>query len=120
MTESEPLPESRDRERRRWGRIRTVSVSCTVVNVLCGLFAAALVAWVIMVIGEANPANGVAGFAAEVSLGFDSLFTPADAKTRVLLDDGLAAITWLGIGALATMPIRRLALPRPTGLTRWT
>ena len=57
------------------------------------------------------------GFAAAVSLGFDNLFTLADAKARVLVNDGLAAITWLGIGALTTMLIRRLALPNPTGIT---
>ena len=122
MTDPEPLPEAPDRERRRWDRIRMVSASCTIINVLCGLFAVVLVAWIIMVIGEANPANGVAGFvrgfAAAVSLGFDNLFTPADVKARVLVNDGLAAITWLGIGALTTMLIRRLALPSPTGLTR--
>lgn len=115
VTDLEPLTERPSRERRSWDRIRTVSISCTIVNVLCGLFATVLLMWIFLVIGEANPANGVAGFvrgfAAAVSLGYDDLFTPADTKARVLLNDGLAAITWLGIGALATMLIRRLALP---------
>ncbi|MEU8413824.1 hypothetical protein AB0C24_13620 [Amycolatopsis japonica] len=117
MAEQEPFTDSAERDRRRWSRRRTVSVACTLIRVLCGLFAAALVAWIVLVFGEANPANGVAefvrGFAAGVSLGFDDLFTPADAKFRVLLNRGLAAIVWLGIGSLATMLIRRFALPRP-------
>ena len=121
MSDPGPLPESSGRERRQWDRVRMVSVSCTITSVLCGPLAVVLVAWIFLVIGEANPANGVAGFvrgfAAAVSLGFDNLFTLADAKARVLVNDGLAAITWLGIGALTTMLIRRLALPNPTGIT---
>ncbi|KFU75830.1 hypothetical protein BB31_39215 [Amycolatopsis lurida NRRL 2430] len=57
-------------------------------------------------------AEFVRGFAAGGSLGSDGLFTPADAKFRVLLNSGLSAIVWLGIGSLATMLIRRFALPR--------
>jgi hypothetical protein len=117
-----PLADAQDREQRRWDRIRTVRITCTVINVVCGLFAAVLAAHIIMVMGDANPANGVAafvrGWSAGVSLGFDDLFTPANATTRVLLNDGLAAIVWLGFGAVATTLIRRLALPNPAGLMR--
>lgn len=111
--EREPFDGDTVRERRR----RTVSVSCAVVRVLCGLFATMLVAGIVLVFGAADPANGVAGFvlgfADGVSLGFDGLFAPADTKAGVLIDSGLAAIVWLGLGALATMLIRRFALPRP-------
>ncbi|MGW7535968.1 hypothetical protein [Amycolatopsis sp. NPDC054798] len=115
-----PLAAVPDRGRQRWERSRVVSVSCAVATALCGLFAAVLVAWIAMVLGGANPAGWVAGFvrdfAAAVSLGFDDLFTPANPKVRVLLNDGLAAVAWLGIRALATLLIRRFALPRPRRL----
>jgi hypothetical protein len=91
---------------------------CTIVNVLRGLFAVVLVAQIILVMGETNPANGVAsfvpGFSSAVSLGFDNLFTPASVKTQVLLNDGFAAIVWLAFGAVVTTLIRRFALAQPT------
>lgn len=99
--------------------VRTVTTS---VNVLCGLFAAVLVVHIVMVVGEANPANGVAsfvrGFSSAVSLGFDDLFTPADVKFRELLNNGFAAIAWLAFGAVVTTLIRRFALPSPRELVQ--
>jgi hypothetical protein len=112
-----PLAAAEDREQRRWNRTRTVRMVCTIINVICGLFAAVLAAHIVMVLGEANPASGVATFvrswAGGVSLGLDGLFTPASAKTQVLLNSGLAALAWLAIGAVVTMLIRRFALPGP-------
>lgn len=112
-----PLADAEDREQRRWSRTRTVRMTCTVITVICGVFAAVLAANIIMVLGEANSANGVAsfvrGFAGGVSLGLDDLFTPGSEKTRVLLNDGLAALAWLALGAVVTMLIRRFALPGP-------
>jgi hypothetical protein len=119
----EPTPDGfLDRQQRRWDRIGTAQVTCTVINVLSGLFAVVLVAHIVLVIGGANPANDVAsfvrGFAAAVSLGFDGLFTPANAKVQVLLNNGAAAVVWLALGAVMTALIRRFALPGPRGLTR--
>jgi len=112
-----PLAEAEDTEQRRWNRTRTVGMICLIINIIGGVFAVVLAANIIMVLGEANPANGVAsfvrGFASAVSLGFDNLFTPDNAKTRVLFNDGLAAIVWLGLAAVVTMGIRRFALPGP-------
>jgi hypothetical protein len=112
-----PLAEADEREQRRWNRTRTVGMVCLIINIIGGVFAVVLAANIIMVLGEANPANGVAsfvrGFASAVSLGFDNLFTPASTKTQVLLNDGLAAIVWLGLAAVVTMLIRRFALPGP-------
>lgn len=109
-----------DRHQRRSDRTRTVRIVCTIVNVICGLFAVVLVAHIVMVMGEANPANGVASFVRDfstaVSLGFNDLFTPADMKIRVLLNDGFAAIVWLAFGAVVTTLIRRFALPNPREL----
>jgi hypothetical protein len=111
-----------DRHQRRSDRTRTVRIICTIVNVLCGLFAVVLVAHIVMVMGEASPANGVAsfvrGFATAVSLGFNDLFTPADMKFQVLLNDGFAAIVWLAFAAVVTTLIRRFALPNPGELMR--
>ena len=112
-----PLLEAEEREQRRWNRTRTVRMVCTIITGICGLFAAVLAAHIIMVLGEANPANGVAtfvrGWAGGVSLGLDGLFTPASAKPQVLLNSGLAALAWLALGAVVTMLIRRFGLPGP-------
>lgn len=111
------VAEAEDREQRRWNQTRTVRMVCTIITVSCSLFAAVLAAHIVMVLGEANPANGVAafvrGWAGGVSLGLDGLFTPDSAKTQVLLNSGLAALAWLALGAVVTMLIRRFALPGP-------
>jgi hypothetical protein len=118
-----PLAEAEDREQRRWNRTRTVRMICTIITGICGLFAAVLAAHIIMVLGEANPANGVAtfvrGWAGGVSLGLDGLFTPASAKTQVLFNSGLAALAWLALGAVLTMLIRRFGLPGPRRPVRY-
>jgi len=106
---------------RRWDRARHVRTACTLIHVVCVLFAAILVAQIVMVVGDANAANGVAtlvrGWSAVVSLGFDDLFTPSSQAVRTFLNNGLAAVVWLGLGAVTTALIRRLALPGP-GLSR--
>lgn len=116
-THDQARDQALDRQQRRSDRTRTVRIICTIVNVLCGLFAVVLVAHIVMVMGEANPANGVAsfvrGFSTAVSLGFNDLFTPADVKVQVLFNNGFAAIVWLAFGAVVTTLIRRFALPTP-------
>jgi len=112
---AETLDQALDRQQWRWDRARMVRIVCTIVNVICGLFAVVLVAHIVMVMGEANPANGVAsfvrGFSAAVSLGFNDLFTPSNVKVQVLLNEGFAAIVWIAVGAVVTTLIRRFALP---------
>ncbi|RZS29659.1 hypothetical protein EV193_11963 [Herbihabitans rhizosphaerae] len=111
------LAHAQNRMTRQWSRVRAVRITTTVINMVCGLFAAVLAAHIVMVIGEANPANGVAsfvrGFAAAVSLGFDDLFTPDSPKARILFNYGLAALLWLALGALITTLIRRFARRGP-------
>jgi hypothetical protein len=74
-----------------------------------------LVLHVILVAGEANPANGIARFintlADFFSLGFKDLFNkPADdLKLRTLINYGLAALFWLAVSAFLSRLIRRLA-----------
>jgi hypothetical protein len=114
-TQAEAPDQVMDGRQRRWDRTRMVRIVCTIVNVVCGLFAVVLFAHIVMVMGEANPANGVAsfvrGFSAAVSLGFNDLFTPSNVKVQVLLNEGFAAIAWLALGAVVTTLIRRFALP---------
>ncbi|XVS62777.1 hypothetical protein ACQPYE_31620 [Actinosynnema sp. CA-299493] len=97
------------------GRVRAVRVACAVIDVLCWLFAIVLAIHIFLVIGGANPANGFAqlveSWSAGVSLGLRDLFTPANAGLRTLLNDGLAALLWLLIGAVLTNVISRVALP---------
>lgn len=112
-----PLLDAENREQRRWNQTRAVRMVCTIITVICGLFAAVLATHIVMILGEANPTNGVAafvrGWAGGVSLGLDGLFTPDSLKTQVVLNSGLAALAWLALGAVVTMLIRRFALPGP-------
>lgn len=79
------------------GRARTVRVVCAVIDVVCWLFA--------------GFARMIDSWSAGVSLGLRDLFTPANAGLRTLLNDGLAAVLWLVIGAVLTNVITRVALP---------
>ncbi|WP_291409258.1 hypothetical protein [Actinophytocola sp.] len=104
-------------------RIRTVNIVCTVINVITVAFAAVLGVHIVLVLGEANMANGFASFvdswASGVRLGLNGLFTPDNAKLATLFNEGLAAILWLVIGGVLTYLIRRFALPGPRRLRRY-
>lgn len=71
-----------------------------------------LVLRVVLTIGGANPANGISSFVTEwsntFSLGFKDLFTPGDAKLRVLVNYGIAALFWLVVSSILVRIIRRL------------
>jgi hypothetical protein len=104
-------------------RIRTVNIACTVVNVITVLFAIVLAVHIVLVLGSANMANGFAsfvdGWASGITLGLSGLFTPDNAKVATLLNEGLAALLWLAIGALITYLIRRFALSGPRRVQRY-
>jgi hypothetical protein len=104
-------------------RRRTVGVVCTVINVVCGLFAAVLALHIILVIGSANQGNGFASFINEwssaVSLGLRDLFVPDNEKVRTFLNDGLAAIAWIVIASVLTFLVRRFALPVPRRVSHY-
>jgi hypothetical protein len=89
---------------------------------VCGIFAVVLAVHIVLVLGEANQGNGFASFidsfSKAVSLGLRDLFVPDNPKVRTFLNDGVAAIAWLAIGALLTYLIRRLALPGPRRVQR--
>jgi len=81
-----------------------------------GLAAALILAThVLLVAGEANPANWIARLTSNLanffSLGFRDLFTkPADdPKLRTLFNYGLAALFWLVVSGFVARLIRRLA-----------
>ena len=103
-------------------RRRTVSIACTIINVVCAIFAVVLALHIVLVLGEANQSNGFASlindWSKAVSLGLRDLFVPENLKVRTFLNDGLAAIAWLAIGGLLTYLIRRLALPGPRRVRR--
>jgi hypothetical protein len=96
-------------------RSRVVGLLADVVRWVGLIFAVVLVVHVVLTVGEANPANGIARFvrtiADAVSLGFKDLFNkPADdPKLRVLLNYGLAALFWLIVSTVIARLIRRLA-----------
>lgn len=104
-------------------RIRTVNVVCTIINVITATFAIVLGVHILLVLGNANMANGFAsfvdGWASGIRLGLTGLFTPGEAKVATLLNEGLAAILWLVIGGVLTYLIRRFALPGPRRLQRY-
>ena len=104
-------------------RIRAVNIVCTIINVITALFAIVLAVHIVLVLGSANMANGFASFveswAANIRLGLSGLFTPDSVQLATLLNEGLAAILWLAIGALLTYLIRRFALPGPRRVQRY-
>lgn len=77
------------------------------------LFSIVLVAHVLLTVGGANPDNGITVFFADaaepIALAFKSLFTPANAELRVLVNYGLAALFWLIVSAVVARLIRRLS-----------
>lgn len=104
-------------------RIRNVNIACTVINVITALFAIVLAVHIVLVLGSANMANGFASFvdswASGVRLGLGGLFSPDSVKLATFLNEGLAALLWLGIGGLLTYLIRRFALPGPRRMQRY-
>lgn len=102
---------------RDYRRMRAVNIVCTVITVITATFAVVLGVHIVLVLGNANMANGFAsfvdGWASGITLGLTGLFTPGDVKVATLLNEGLAAILWLVIGGLLTYVIRRVTLPGP-------
>jgi hypothetical protein len=71
-----------------------------------------LVARVLLTVGGANPANGITSFitrwSTPLAWGFKDLFTPGDAKLRILVNYGIAALFWLIVSSILTRIVRRI------------
>ncbi|MEU5693560.1 hypothetical protein [Actinosynnema sp. NPDC020468] len=93
-------------------RGRAVAVVAGILGWTGLIFAVILAAHVLLTIGGANPENGITTFVAEwadrLALAFRDLFDPADAKLRVLVNYGLAALFWLVVRSLVVRLVRRL------------
>jgi hypothetical protein len=96
-------------------RLSVVRVVNGIISVATGLFAAVLAVHIILIVGEANMGNPFAQFvdnwANAVNLGLTNLFTLTDEKAQIALNEGIAALLWLIIGAAATTIIARVLLP---------
>ena len=72
-----------------------------------------LVIRVLLTVGGANQANGISSFITSwsdpLAWGFKDLFTPSDAKLRVLENYGVAALFWLIVSSVLSRMIRRFA-----------
>jgi multisubunit Na+/H+ antiporter MnhB subunit len=119
----EPVVESTEVVDDGYTRIRIVRAICTLISAVCAIFAVVLVIHIFLVLASANPDNGfaqlIAGWSGAITLGLSDLFTTGDHKIQVLLNQGLAAILWLVIGAALTAIIGRLALPGPARRIRY-
>ncbi|WP_329789943.1 hypothetical protein V1227_38060 [Lentzea sp. DG1S-22] len=96
-------------------KVRTVRTVCAIIDIICWTFAIVLLVHIFLVIAGANSGNGffqfIAGWADGITLGLDGLFTSSTPAVATLLNEGLAALLWLVIGALLTNLITRVALP---------
>jgi hypothetical protein len=96
----------------RGTRTRIAAVLAALIRIVGGLFVLILVAHVVLTLGDANPANTIARFVAywanRLQLGFRGLFTPADARVRIVVDYGIAAVVWLVVTWLLVRLVRRL------------
>lgn len=99
--------------RRSAGEIRAqvVGILAGVVRWIGLIFALVVAVHVVLVVGNANPANGITSFvkswAEPLALGFKNLFTPADPKLNVLVNYGIAALFWLIVSSVLARIIRR-------------
>ena len=93
-------------------RAKAVGLLAGIVGWVGRLIALVLVVHVVLVMGNANPDNPIAGFvrdlAEPLALAFKTLFTPEDAKLGLLVNYGLAAVFWLVVTSVAVRLIRRL------------
>ncbi|MGH3718336.1 MAG: hypothetical protein ACRDRI_05730 [Pseudonocardiaceae bacterium] len=97
----------------RGRQARIAAALAGVIRIVGGLFVLILLAHVVLTLGDANPANGITRFVAywadRLQLGFRGLFTPTDARARIVVDFGLAAAFWLVVSWVLVRLVRRLA-----------
>lgn len=105
------MSSSRTSVRRTRSRVATVLAS--VIRIVGGLIVVILIAHVVLTLGQANPTNDITRFVAywseRLQLGFAGLFTPADLRTRIAIDYGLAAAFWLVVSWVLVRLMQRLS-----------
>ncbi|SRR6266566_8806528 len=93
-------------------RTSIVAILASVVRWAGLVVVVVLVVRVLLTVGGANPANGITTFfrtwSDPLAWGFKDLFTPRDAKLRVLVNYGIAALFWLIVSSILVRIIRRL------------
>ncbi|WP_434451737.1 hypothetical protein [Lentzea sp. E54] len=93
-------------------RTRVVGIAAGVVSWVGLALAVVLVVHVVLTVGGANPGNPITStvrsLAEPLALAFKDLFSPADAKLRVIVNFGLAALFWLAVRAIVLNLVRRL------------
>lgn len=91
-----------ERGRARASRTTTVRVTTAVITILSSVFAVVCALHILFELLQANSANSlvifVSDFARGLALFFHDLFTFEFRWLRVLVNYGLAALFWLGIG----------------------
>jgi hypothetical protein len=94
-------------------RAGIIGILATVVRWVGLAIVVVLVVRVLLTVGGANPHNGIASVITTwsdwLAWGFKDLFTPSDAKLRVLVNYGIAALFWLIVSSIVVRVIRRLA-----------
>jgi hypothetical protein len=102
-------------DRRGYAKLRTVRSICAVIGIACWVFAAVLLVHVVLTMAGASVSHGfaalVTNWAGAIDFGSSDLFTVGDKGLAALVNDGLAALLWLVIGALLTNLISRVVLP---------
>ena len=92
---------------------RVVALLVSLVRLVVGVIAAILVADIVLTVGSANPANPITIFfrqaASGLTLGLSDLFLLADPRLAVLVNEGIAAVVWLVIGAIVVRILRAAA-----------
>ncbi|MFD4644529.1 hypothetical protein ACFWN2_44990 [Lentzea sp. NPDC058436] len=89
-----------------------VGIAAGVISWVGLALAVVLVVHVVLTVGGANPDNLITSTVKELAeplaLAFKDLFSPEDAKLRVIVNFGLAALFWLAVRAIVLKLVRRL------------
>lgn len=96
----------------RTARTKVAGVLAALIRAVGWLFVLILVAHIVLTLGDANPTNGITRFVAywadRLQLGFRGLFNPADPRTGIALNYGLAALCWLVVSTVLARIVRRV------------
>src|ERR1700712_4551080 len=87
-------------------------ILATIVTVITAVAAAILVLHIVFVIFKGNPSNTfvshIADYADNLAGFFKDLFTFKNPKTNTLINYGVAALVWVGVGRLIASLLQRI------------